>query len=164
MGKIKQKRLKISRYSPTQLISKNKSLKNGDADNANTGSDASSSEVNGCYTKNGSCTINLPIGKAGLRTAYEKISSSSAEEKVTGLNMLAAFALEPDVAQSIIEDKMAASVSQLLNDKSSQELCSCGSDDFIEMIVQQDVMQPLSQLLKSYENNTPSENPLSVSS
>ncbi|KAL7639477.1 UNVERIFIED_CONTAM: hypothetical protein RMT77_009978 [Armadillidium vulgare] len=174
MGKIKQKRLKISRYSPTQLISKNKSLKNGDADNANTGSDASSSEVNGCYTKNGSCTINLPIGKAGLRTAYEKISSSSAEEKVTGLNMLAAFALEPDVAQSIIEDKMAASVSQLLNDKSSQvrlaaagtlkNLCSCGSDDFIEMIVQQDVMQPLSQLLKSYENNTPSENPSSVSS
>lgn len=134
MGKIKGRRQRGNRYNPMGVES------------------ASSNGIE--YHPNGNTT------KAGLRNLLEKFSSHIVEERITGLNTLAALALEPSNPDQIVEAGIVSKIAPLLKDESVlvrlatagalRNISAGGSDTVVESMVQEDVMVHLASLLREY--------------
>ncbi|XP_042884835.1 HEAT repeat-containing protein 3-like isoform X2 [Penaeus japonicus] len=137
MGKVKQRRQRGARYNPTGMLNNGAS-----ADEAERDSPANPT--------------------AGLRVISEKLSSVIAEERVNGLNTLAALALDEESLSIIVNDMMVEKVAPLLKDSSTEvrlaaagalrNISAGGTDEVVEAMVQQDVLSPLSKLLQEYRD------------
>ncbi|CAL4072329.1 unnamed protein product, partial [Meganyctiphanes norvegica] len=135
MGKIKGRRQRGNRYNPMGVES---APSNGVEDQPSSGN-----------------------SKAGLRNLAEKISSHLVEERITGLNTLAALALEPSNPDIIVEAGMVTKIAPLLKDVSVlvrlaaagalRNVSAGGSDEVVESMVQEDVMMHLASLLREYK-------------
>ncbi|KAG0729926.1 HEAT repeat-containing protein 3 [Chionoecetes opilio] len=135
MGKVKQRRQRGQRYNPTGVS------QNGEA--RSEGRAVSST--------------------AGLRLAEEKITSVLVEERVCGLNTLAAMALEENGPASVVKTSLVPQVSTLLRDPSAEvrlaaagalrNISAGGSDEVVEAMVHQEVLGPLADLLAEYRES-----------
>lgn len=139
MGKIKQRRQRSARFNPIGL------------------SDADASAAVSLEER-----PPAEVSSSGLTIVAEKLSSVVAEERLSGLNTLAALALEEHAPTVIVNSKIIDKVSLLLKDPSAEvrlvaagalrNISAGGSDEVVEAMVQQDVLSPLADLLQKYQN------------
>ncbi|XP_063604492.1 HEAT repeat-containing protein 3-like [Penaeus indicus] len=135
MGKVKHRRQRGARYNPTGI--------------SHNGSSADEAERDP--------QVKSP---AGLKVIGEKLSSVIVEDRVDGLNTLAALALDEESLTIIVKDMMVEKVAPLLKDGSVdvrlaaagalRNISAGGTDEVVEAMVQQDVLSPLSKLLQDY--------------
>lgn len=97
---------------------------------------------------------------AGLKLVEEKLTSAVMEERVSGLNILAALALDDEAHSTIMNSMIVGKVAALLRDPvidvrlvaagALRNISAGGSDEIIEAMVQQDILTPLAELLQEY--------------
>ncbi|XP_068236196.1 HEAT repeat-containing protein 3 isoform X2 [Palaemon carinicauda] len=142
MGKVKQRRQRNARFNPLGL------------------SEAVASDNVVAVGVNEEDSGDVTPG--GLRIIGEKISSAVVEERLSGLNTLAALALDDHAATAIADSRLIRKVSLLLKDPNTdirlvaagalRNVSAGGSEEVVETMVQQDVLSPLSDLLLEYKN------------
>ncbi|XP_063844493.1 HEAT repeat-containing protein 3-like isoform X1 [Scylla paramamosain] len=135
MGKVKQRRQRGQRYNPTGVPQNGEDRAEGQAR---------------CPT-------------VGLRLVEEKITNPLPEERLCGLNTLAAMALEEKGPASVVKTSLVSKVSALLKDPSVEvrlaaagalrNISAGGSDEVVEAMVQQEVLGPLADLLSEYRES-----------
>ncbi|XP_071540562.1 HEAT repeat-containing protein 3 [Panulirus ornatus] len=137
MGKIRQRRQRGARYDPTGLSD------------------------NGVLAREeGEEPIRASSPAAGIRLIQEKLSSAVVEERISGLNTLAALALDEQTPSVIVSNMLVGKVATLLKDPSTEvrlvaagalrNISAGGSDEVVEAMVQQDVLAPLAELFQEY--------------
>ncbi|KAK7082899.1 hypothetical protein SK128_002158 [Halocaridina rubra] len=146
MGKVKQRRQRSSRFNPFGFSeAENNTLLDGQ-------------EID-CTVSAATATANP---REGLKVIDEKLSSAVSEERLSGLNTLAALALEEDTGNCIISSNIVRKASLLLKDPNPEvrlvaagalrNLSAGGSDEVVESMVAQDVLTPLAELLQEYRS------------
>lgn len=135
MGKVKQRRQRGQRYNPTGVS------QNGE----------------------GRADEQTRSPAAGLRQVEEKISNALPEDRLCGLNILAALALEEKGPELVVKTSLVSKASALLKDPSAEvrlaaagalrNISAGGSDEVVEAMVQQEVLGPLADLLAEYRES-----------
>ncbi|XP_066960922.1 HEAT repeat-containing protein 3 isoform X2 [Macrobrachium rosenbergii] len=142
MGKVKQRRQRNARFNPIGL------------------SEAVASDNVVAVGVNEEDSGDITPG--GLKIIGERISSAVVEERLGGLNTLAALALDDHAATTIADSRLIRKVSLLLKDPNPEirlvaagalrNVSAGGSEEVVETMVQQDVLSPLSDLLHEYKD------------
>ncbi|XP_064116239.1 HEAT repeat-containing protein 3-like [Macrobrachium nipponense] len=142
MGKVKQRRQRNARFNPLGL------------------SEAVASDNVVAVGANEEDSGDITPG--GLKIIGERIASAVVEERLGGLNTLAALALDDHAATTIADSRLIRKVSLLLKDPNPEirlvaagalrNVSAGGSEEVVETMVQQDVLSPLSDLLQEYKD------------
>ncbi|XP_069681892.1 HEAT repeat-containing protein 3 [Periplaneta americana] len=95
-----------------------------------------------------------------IQTLLEMLQSPNIEEKVIGLQTLATAFDVPESIEDVMKHKVVKVAAPLLFDKSTavrnaaagalRNLSACGSHEICDLLVEQDVMTPLSALIQKY--------------
>ncbi|XP_045601553.1 HEAT repeat-containing protein 3 isoform X2 [Procambarus clarkii] len=109
-----------------------------------------------CMSEHANCDVITHL----VGSIMSLMTSSVMEERVNGLNTLAAIALDEQVLSDIVNSMIVGKVAVLLKDPSIEvrvvaagalrNISAGGSDDVVEAMVQQEVLTPLAELLQEY--------------
>ncbi|KAJ9594173.1 hypothetical protein L9F63_014402 [Diploptera punctata] len=98
-----------------------------------------------------------------IQTLLEMLQSSNVEDKIIGLQTLATVFDAPESVEDVMKHKVVKVAAPLLFDKSAsvrnasagalRNLSACGSHEICDLLVEQDVMTPLTALLQKYASD-----------